>query len=75
MFKKHSAKSLKSSATCLCYNIAHAVPISHETSAIEQIFYELLVFCDLFHEPLGGWETSKIFANIKWGFCVTTSLS
>ena len=42
-------------------------------SAIWEIFSEFLIFCNLFHEPLGEWnnskiwETRKIFANIARG--------
>ena len=42
-------------------------------SAIWEIFSKFLIFCNLFHEPLGEWnnskiwETRKIFANIARG--------
>ena len=48
--------------TCSCYRTV--------TSAIWEIFSEFLIFCNLFYEPLGElnnskiWETRKIFANI-----------
>ena len=50
---------------CSCYR---TLP-----SAIWEIFCEFLIFCDLYHEPLGEWnkskiwETTKIFANIARG--------
>ena len=50
---------------CRCYR---TVP-----SAIWEIFSEFFIFCNLFHEPLGEWnnskiwETRKIFANIARG--------
>ena len=49
-------------------------------SAIWEIFSEFLIFCDLFHEPLGQWniskiwEISKIFVNIAQDYCAATSL-
>ena len=42
-------------------------------SAIWEIFSKFIIFCNLFHEPLGEWnnskiwETRKIFANIARG--------
>ena len=51
--------------TCSCYCTV--------LSAIWEIFSEFLIFCNLFHEPLGDLnnskisETRKIFANIARG--------
>ena len=45
------------------------------SSAIWQIFYELFIFYDLFHDSSGEWnyskiqETSIIFINIVQGYC------
>ena len=55
---------------CSCYR---TMP-----SAVWEIFSEFLIFCNLFHEPLGEWnnskiwETRKIFANIVQGSAITT---
>ena len=49
----------------------HMVP-----SVVWQIFYEFLIFCDLFHEPLGELcEMSQIFVKIAQDDCAMTSLS
>ena len=42
---------------CSCY---HTVP-----GAICGIFSEFLIFCNLFYEPLGEWNTSKIWEKRK----------
>ena len=50
--------------------IAYMLLLSHGPSAILEIFSEFLIFCNIFHEPLGKWNNSKIwearkvFANI-----------
>ena len=50
-------------------------------SPIWQVFYKFLIFWNLNQEPLGKWnsskiwEMSKIFVNIAWGYYVKASLS
>ena len=51
------------------------------SSGIWQIFYEFLIFPDLFYKNLDEsnnrkiWRTSKIFVNIARGYCGIISLS
>ena len=59
----------------ITWSIAYFIGSCHRTvpSTIWEIFSEFLIFCNLFQEPLGEWnnskiwETRKIFANIARG--------